>query len=170
MNYRKVNNGEIRFTLLELIVILAILAILVSILMPSLVNARERARRAVCASNLSQTNLLTTKFAKDHKGYYPRGNPEINKDEGVFGLRNHYDKAHPRQLGFLFYLGYLSNKEAEILYCPSWSHPYLQYGKFSYATWGNQGDGLLTETSLTIMWGEFPQVWSTEQQSKIHPC
>ncbi len=42
------------FTLLELIVVVAIMAILVSILLPSLLNARVEAKVAVCASNQKQ--------------------------------------------------------------------------------------------------------------------
>jgi prepilin-type N-terminal cleavage/methylation domain-containing protein len=128
-----------KFTLIELLMVVAIIGVLVSLLLPALSKAREMARRAVCASNLGQTNKLLYDYAEDHDDYYPRGNAEINKDEGVFGLRNYYDTAHPRQLGFLLYLGYMSDSDAQMLYCPSWTHPYFQYGKLSYATWGNQG-------------------------------
>jgi len=40
------------FTLVELLVVVAIIALLVTILMPALANALELARRAVCATNL----------------------------------------------------------------------------------------------------------------------
>ena len=43
------------FTLIELLVVVSILAILVSILMPSLARARQLARGAVCLSNLKNT-------------------------------------------------------------------------------------------------------------------
>jgi prepilin-type N-terminal cleavage/methylation domain-containing protein/prepilin-type processing-associated H-X9-DG protein len=46
------NPARAGFTLVELLVVVGIIGILASILMPSLVRAREAARRAVCSSNI----------------------------------------------------------------------------------------------------------------------
>ncbi len=54
------------FTLVELLVVLAIVSILASLLLPALSRAKERGRRAVCLSNLSQLLKACTMYAMDN--------------------------------------------------------------------------------------------------------
>jgi prepilin-type N-terminal cleavage/methylation domain-containing protein len=55
------------FTLVELLVVLATIAILISILLPSLAAARESGRRVVCASRLRTLAQATNSYLADHK-------------------------------------------------------------------------------------------------------
>ncbi|MEI8194710.1 MAG: DUF1559 domain-containing protein [Phycisphaerae bacterium] len=54
------------FTLIELLVVVAIIALLISILLPSLAGAREQARAVACVSNIRQLGMATMTFSSDH--------------------------------------------------------------------------------------------------------
>lgn len=57
-----------RFTLLELLIVVAVIAILLSLLLPSLGKARLKAKRAVCLSNLSQLNIAQNAYGQNNNG------------------------------------------------------------------------------------------------------
>ena len=59
------------FTLVELLVVIGIIALLISILLPSLNRAREAARRVKCLSNMRQIVNGFLMFAQDNKGLMP---------------------------------------------------------------------------------------------------
>lgn len=56
------------FTLLELLIVMAIIALLLSILLPSLAKARKKTENAVCKSNLRQISITVFSFAENNKG------------------------------------------------------------------------------------------------------
>lgn len=59
------------FTLIEMLVVVAIIAILAALLMPALRKGLEAAKSAACANNEKQLFLCFSMFAEDHNGYYP---------------------------------------------------------------------------------------------------
>ena len=59
------------FTLIEVLVIVAVIAILAALLLPTLSRGTERARRAYCASSLRQIVLAASMYADEHDDTYP---------------------------------------------------------------------------------------------------
>jgi prepilin-type N-terminal cleavage/methylation domain-containing protein len=60
-----------KFTLVELLVVVAIVAILMALLIPALDRAREAAERTGCASNLRQLAMVATLYSVDENGSWP---------------------------------------------------------------------------------------------------
>ncbi len=60
------------FTLIELLVVVSIIALLVSILLPALADARRQAKGAVCQNNLKQTGISMLMYANEFNNNFPR--------------------------------------------------------------------------------------------------
>jgi prepilin-type N-terminal cleavage/methylation domain-containing protein len=59
------------FTLIELLVVVAVIALLVSILLPSLRGARKEAQAVACMSNLDQVMKAVLMYQNDYNGWLP---------------------------------------------------------------------------------------------------
>lgn len=60
------------FTLLELLVVISIIAVLASMLLPSLAKARRQSERVRCMVNLSQIGKMAWLYSGDFDGFFPQ--------------------------------------------------------------------------------------------------
>ncbi len=76
------------FSLIELLIAIAIIAILASMLLPALNKAREKGREASCRGKLKQIGLATTLYNGDYQDQMPYCEGSDNYDASGFSLRN----------------------------------------------------------------------------------
>jgi len=72
------NREKQNFTLVELLIVVAIIAILAAMLLPALNKARSSAMAAKCLSNQRQTGLAVTQYASDSDGWMAAPLQKIN--------------------------------------------------------------------------------------------
>lgn len=68
------------FTLIDLLVVIAIVSLLVGLLLPAVGSARESGRQSVCLSNLRQVAVGALSYANENRGYYSSGTWDNNSN------------------------------------------------------------------------------------------
>ena len=66
----KRNRQNWAFTLVELLVVIAVIIVLAALILPALSHAKEKAKRAFCQNNLRQLDLALTIYSNEN-GLYP---------------------------------------------------------------------------------------------------
>ena len=137
-NYRLSGGG---FTLLELLAVIALIAILCALLLPALLRAKSSAKARQCQSNLRQMGVALNVFVTDHKAYPLAANAK------------YFEGKHPEhKSGWIEALnGYLLNQrlfdtdgrarvQNGIYDCPG--QPEIRPNGWDYSDYGYNGNGL----------------------------
>lgn len=112
------------FTLIELLVVVAIIALLISILLPSLNAAREQARATKCGANLHHVGQATHAHLAESR-WFPPSYVYPSRDEGSFELtpENMQNGQNPRrEFGYQHWSYYLysgGKVNDEAFQCPA---------------------------------------------------
>jgi len=130
------------FTLVELLVVVAIVAILASILLPALTRAREEAKRLKCMSNLKQLGIAFALFEAD-QGHPPgSGAPGMVNGSTCDAVRTNEDGESYQSEGGSPAIG--SEQRA------SWAYqlfPHIQEGNL----WNNRDDDAVAEVNVELL-------------------
>ena len=134
-----------QFTLMELLIVVAIVGILLSILLPSLQKSREKARIALCLSNQSQVyrNLFVRSQENDN---------QLPERSGQYGIQLVYKVTakKPEGHGYLVFEAYTNGEE---FYCPS--------------STDTDNMNLFNRRTLDKKYGGYPVDWAKKPTSTI---
>ena len=176
------------FTLIELLVVVSIIALLVSILLPSLSKARESARTVKCMSNLRQYGISCHTYAGEWNDNFPPSHYD-----GV-SLSGHFIPGYEGRYMYWFEILYLEKLLPKEAYpeldmgCPSVYaarvSPYPQDVGYGYTlalrpqcwtTWPNYQPGSLrldrevSPSTFLIMSDSKPRSWIEGCSLLLHP-
>jgi len=108
------------FTLVELLVLIAIIALLLAVLVPSLQKSRRQAKAVLCSSNIKQLVLGLMMYETENETFpYAFNNAPMQPPPGGYPGGSEYDR---RGWWWFNYIGRLYNKaesKKTVLHCPS---------------------------------------------------
>ena len=138
-------------SLIEIVVVLAVFGILMAILMPALIAARQTAQRTQCTNNLKQLGLALTSYEAEWD-YYPNG---LTFKYTLLPYLDHEDvyRSHgPEDSEESFYKP-IADVAIPTYYCPSDTAPVRVAGaRSNYA--GCFGSGVLADglNGIFVIW------------------
>ncbi len=135
------------FTLIELLVVVAIIAVLLSILLPALGKARDEVRKISCLNNHRQLILAMLQYASDYSGHYPRTSLVDDREScwsswGTYGTVSSWPSGPAQPVGYGLLWRYHYIRDFVFFYCPardktSWPARYI----FDKSKWIHDSEG-----------------------------
>ena len=123
------------FTLIELLVVISIIALLLSILLPSMGAAKEHAKKIVCLSNLRSFGLAMHTYSMDQNGKWPSFVvPSKPPEQQYWTMSSIYNDDKWMGLGLL-YRKYIPAKK--IYFCPNEKHERSEEKRKFQLSWNN---------------------------------
>ena len=142
------------FTLVELLVVVAIIALLISILAPTLKSAKDLAKQMICATHLRAIGTGSTLYAEANRGQFPSYRWGKNVVDGIilsvanlarayewndateqpFLLADGSGRNTPIGIGFLHFAGLVA---PDMLYCPLQASVNPAPNRFTRATYAD---------------------------------
>ncbi|MEO7300453.1 MAG: type II secretion system protein [Verrucomicrobiota bacterium] len=134
------------FTLVELLVVVAIVSLLASLLLPALSRAKERGRRAVCLSNLSQVAKACTIYALDNNDrYFPA------RDSVVQLALDPLQEKAASVAGLMGRIWTCPNRPSFPIYEPQFNQWLIGYQYFGGVTnWNTPRGSLVSASPITL--------------------
>jgi prepilin-type N-terminal cleavage/methylation domain-containing protein len=151
------------FTMLELLVAIAIIVVLAALLLPAIASGKERARRTSCINNLRQFGLTLHLYGTDNRdklplGYSELGEAQIARKESA-GIDEHIPVITATVRSNLIQC---ASGDEKFLLCPNLRPPFSRRGGSHFA-----GYGVLV--GFNYLGGHFNTPWPTSFTPWISP-
>ena len=110
------------FTLVELLVVIAVIALLMSILLPAMARVKRQAKMVMCQANLRQWAICFSMYLEDNNGSFNKGWPSEYSDGALMEWHNSLEPCYSDNL--------------DLACCPMATKPVSEGGLMPLAAWG----------------------------------